>query len=163
MFNHALQIQAKLVFTNETLLWNIVKPKPTVPHRSCFHSSEEDSGLSEALCDATVSQNKSFQKRMTEMTDEIFFSNKWNIHFLLLFDKMCSKCRKAAEASCYSLKTALHLWLLHAFFFFFLRIYYQLYNWRSVLVSCLSMVITVRSNSKKCLNFPHQQHSEVKK
>lgn len=26
MFNHALQIQAKLVFTNETLLWNVVKP-----------------------------------------------------------------------------------------------------------------------------------------
>lgn len=73
MFNHALQIQAKLVFTNETLLWNIVKPKPTVLHRSCFHSSEEDSGLSEALCDATVSQNKSFQTQMTEMTDEIFF------------------------------------------------------------------------------------------
>lgn len=71
MFNHALQIGAKLVFTNETLLWTVAEPEPTAPRRSCFHSSQEDSGLSEAPCDATASQSKSFQ---TRMTDEIYLS-----------------------------------------------------------------------------------------
>lgn len=121
MFNHALQIQAKLVFTNETLLWNIVKPKPTVPHRSCFHSSEEDSGLSEALCDATVSQNKSFQKRMTEMTDEIFFL----ISEIYIFFFCSTRCAPNAEKLLKHPATRLKLHYIYdfytLFFFFFFK------------------------------------------
>lgn len=56
MFNHALQIQAKLVFTNETVSWNIVKKSRQYLARSGFHSNEEHSGLGEELCDIHMSQ-----------------------------------------------------------------------------------------------------------